>query len=235
MPALPGKIAAVVFDLDDTLYLERDYVRSGYHAVAEALRRKLNRSEPFDSWLWQRFLAGNSAGAFNALNDAFTLGLSDDDISQLVNVYREHRPAITPLPHAAGMLSTLHCDFKLGLLSDGYLPGQRLKLDAIKIGRFFDAVVFTEQLGRECWKPSPAGFEKIRELLAVPHERCAYVGDNSSKDFVSPNRLGWLSIKYLIPGQVHAHKPACEGGEPQITVHSPGELHAVLVAQASRL
>lgn len=28
-------IKVVIFDLDDTLYSEKDYVRSGYHAIAE--------------------------------------------------------------------------------------------------------------------------------------------------------------------------------------------------------
>lgn len=237
IPKIPGKIRAVVFDLDDTLYLERDYVRSGYRAIAEHLRAELNRSEPFEifqKWLWQRFLAGNYSGAFDALNDEFQLGLSTDDVSQLVTVYREHFPSITPLPHVGAMLSVFHQQFQLGLLSDGFMPGQRLKLESLKLGRFFDAVVFTDELGgRETWKPSQAGFEKVRELLNVPHEQCAYVGDNSSKDFVSPNKLGWLTVKYIIPGQVHAHKPPPEGGRPQAIVHSPGEL--LFVARASRL
>jgi hypothetical protein len=30
-------LAAVVFDIDDTLYLERDYVRSGFGVVSRAI------------------------------------------------------------------------------------------------------------------------------------------------------------------------------------------------------
>jgi len=85
-------------------------------------------------------------------------------------------------------------------------------------------VLFTEELGRESWKPSPAGFERVRELLGVPHEACAYVGDNPVKDFIAPNKLGWLSIQYVHPGQVHGEKPAAEGGEPQTIVREPGAL-----------
>ena len=39
MAKASAKIHAVVFDLDDTLYLERYYVRSGYRAVAEHLQQ----------------------------------------------------------------------------------------------------------------------------------------------------------------------------------------------------
>ena len=136
-------IRAVVFDLDDTLYGERAYVRSGYRAVAEKLRGLSGRDEPFDAWLWRRFLAGEATGALDALNDQFRLGLSSDQIAELVRVYREHRPAIRPYDGLPALLGRLHERYQLALLSDGFLPAQKLKLEALKLERFFDAVVFT--------------------------------------------------------------------------------------------
>ena len=70
LPALRerGRILAVVFDLDDTLVLERDYVHIGYRAVGDYLRRTTGRGERFEQWLWQRVLAGQSERAFNALS-----------------------------------------------------------------------------------------------------------------------------------------------------------------------
>ena len=105
---------------------------------------------------------------------------------------------------------------RLGLLSDGFLPAQRHKLDVLQIADLFDAVLFTEDMGRDCWKPSPAGFETIREKLAVPHEGCTYVADNPAKDFVAPNQLGWRTIQLLWGGQIHAGNAAPEGGRPKI-------------------
>jgi len=218
-------LLAVVFDLDDTLFPERCYVRSGYRAVAEHLRRMLRRRDALEDRLWRRFLAGKTEGAFDALNDHFDLRLTGEQILELVSVYREHKPSIRPWPGVPAMLSRLHAQFRLGLLSDGFLPAQRLKLDALKLGRFFDAVVFTEEMGREAWKPSPIGFEAIRAELDVPHEACAYVADNPAKDFLAPNGLGWRTVQYLRPGQVHAHKPPPrDEGLPQAVVRSPGEL-----------
>jgi putative hydrolase of the HAD superfamily len=127
------------------------------------------------------------------------------------------------------MLSRLHARYRLGLLSDGYLPTQRLKLSAVKIGRFFDAIVFTEELGRDAWKPAETGFEFIRKELDVPHETCVYVADNPAKDFVAPNRLGWRTVQLHRPGQVHARKRAAEGGRPQAVAHLLGDLHKVLL------
>lgn len=228
------QILAVVFDLDDTLYAERDYVRSGYRAVAGNLRatlgpRRLTRDGvEAGQWLWDRFSRGRADGAFDALNEAFELGLGGDDIRRLVEVYRSHRPDIRPVDGAADTLDRLKGQYRLGLLSDGFLPAQRLKLDALRLGDFFDAVVFTEDLGRECWKPSPAGFETIAGALGVSHDACAYVGDNPSKDFVAPNALGWLTVQLSRPGQVHAHKPAPADGEPRAVVRSWDDLLSVV-------
>ena len=213
-------IRAVVFDIDDTLYLERDYVRSGYRAVADALRARLGVDEPFDRWLWRRFRSGRAGGAFDAVSQQFGLDLSADQIRELVTVYREHRPDIRADQEVVSVLQELRGRFDLGVLSDGFLPAQRLKLEALRLGGFFQAVVFTEQLGREFWKPSAAGYTAVAEALAVTHESCAYVGDNPVKDFIAPNRLGWLTIRLRRAGQVYADVEPPPGGAPTVTVTS---------------
>jgi len=227
MPA-NAEIQAVVFDLDDTLYAERDYVAGGYRAVADHLSRTRRTDEQFEQWLWQRFESGRSAGAFDALNEHFHLDLTQDQIGELVTVYREHPPAIRPAEGAAEFLSGLRGQFRLGLLTDGFLPAQQLKLEALGIAELFDAVVFTEKLGRESWKPSPAGFEEVVRKLGVPHTACVYVADNPAKDFVAPNKLGWLTIQLRRAGQIHAHKPAPQGGQASETATSWDRIAAIL-------
>ncbi len=220
---------AVVFDLDDTLFPERDYVRSGYRAAAEHLRGRDAGADELAEWLWQRFLAGRADRAFDAMNEHFALGLSGDEIAALVDVYRRHRPAIRPREGAAELLAALR-PRRLGLLTDGYLPAQRLKLEATGLAGHFDAVVFTEQLGRECWKPSPAGFREIARRLGAAHRECVYVGDNLAKDFVAPNALGWRTVCLRCGGQVHAASPAPPGGEPDVTISRLADLPGALDA-----
>jgi putative hydrolase of the HAD superfamily len=224
-----GKTAAVIFDLDDTLYPERQYVLSGYTAVGEYLRQSLDRRDDFEGWLWERFCQRETGDAFDEMNRALGLGLERDQILQLVGVYREHRPVISPFEDVEELLGALAGRWRLGLLSDGFLPAQRLKLDALRIERFFEAIVFTEEIGRDAWKPSPAGFERMAELLATPHEACTYVADNPAKDFVAPNALGWRSIQFIRPGQVHSGNAAAEGGRARVTVSSPDQLRQALL------
>ena len=51
-------IRAIVLDLDDTLYLERDYVRSGFTHVAYLEARGLANSAEVFAFLWAGFEAG---------------------------------------------------------------------------------------------------------------------------------------------------------------------------------
>ena len=217
-------IQAVVFDLDDTLYGEADYVLSGYRAVAWRLREITGRSDHFEDYLWKGFLAGKSERAFNALSEEFSLNLSDKQIEELVAVYRNHWPDIRPYPGIPDLLGRLSVRYRLGLLSDGFLPAQAYKLQALGLEKYFQQVLFTETLGRAHWKPSTAGFEKISQLLEAPHSACAYVADNPAKDFLPANQLGWLTVQFIQLGQVHSQKPAPPGGQAKRIARSTSEL-----------
>jgi putative hydrolase of the HAD superfamily len=227
-PSGKTPVQAVVFDLDDTLYAERDYVRSGYRAAAEHLRRMMGTVRRYEDDLWQLFRTGQSAKVFNTLSNRLALRLTEQQISELVETYRNHIPTITPYSGIPDLLGRLHERYRLGLLSDGFLPAQKLKLEALKLERFFDEVLYTEQLGRECWKPSPAGFSAIAERLGAPSEACAYVADNPAKDFVAPNALGWRTIQVLRPGQVHSAKTAPPEGLPGTILRAADQLLAAL-------
>ncbi len=229
MSAMAGRWA-IVFDLDDTLYFERDYVRSGYRAVADHLRESLGRTEALEDWLWDRGGRGEAGGAFDALDEAFALALGRAGVGKLVEVYRTHRPDIVPIRGVCDLLDDLAGRGGVGLVSDGYLPAQEHKLEALGLGERFGSVVFTERLGRAFWKPSPAGFERAATTLGVGHAACTYVGDNPAKDFLAPNRLGWRTVQLILPGQVHSHRTPPPGGEPQQIARSIAELAGLLDA-----
>lgn len=223
---------ALVFDLDDTLYPERQYVRSGYCMVAQVLRESKGTTQRYEDWLWDRFQAGQADGALNALSDHFRLDLSGKEISDLVEVYRNHKPSLQPRDGIVPLLSSAARVARLGLLTDGFLPAQLYKLEALHLRGAFEEIVFTEKLGRRFWKPAAEGFQLISERLGVPHGNCLYVGDNLAKDFVAPNRLGWQTVLLRLEDQVHAENPAAQGGRPQHTCHSVEELARFLLEQS---
>lgn len=186
MQELSGIVRGVVFDLDDTLYGEVAYVKSGYGAVAKKLARPgWDERRVFEA-LWRVFETGRRDRVFNVVLGE--MGLSDDRqvVAELVSQYRCHRPRLELAAPVRGMLEQLKSRYKLGLISDGYLPGQRLKYEALGLTGRFDEVIFTEELGREFWKPAVRAFELMAERLECPGAECVYVADNTAKDFVGP-------------------------------------------------
>jgi putative hydrolase of the HAD superfamily len=223
-------ITTVVFDLDDTLYDEIEYCRSGFDAVAGFLAG-LPEFPPaghiFDS-LWKQFTSGNRTKTFNAALDKLGMSYDDKLIGELVKVYRRHSPKITLPADSRDILDRLHGSSTLALLTDGFLPAQQLKVQALGIERYFKCIIYTEELGRDCWKPSPAGFEKLLETLNVKPKDAAYVADNQQKDFIAPNQLGILTIQLIRPARIHTETSDAPDAEPQHIIHKITQLPDLL-------
>ncbi|MHC4619349.1 MAG: HAD family hydrolase [Planctomycetota bacterium] len=198
-------ITTVVFDLDDTLYDEIDYCRSGFSAVAEFLtaRPETPLPQPTFECLWNQFTSGNHTRTFNAALDQLGVDYDENLIRELVKVYRDHTPRITLPADTRDVLSRLTNRYTLALLTDGFLPAQQLKVRALGIEEYFKAIIYTEQLGREFWKPSPVGFEKLMETLNERPQNAVYVADNEQKDFIAPNKLGFFTVQLTRPARIH--------------------------------
>ncbi len=223
-------ITTIIFDLDDTLYDEIDYCRSGFKAVSRHLAniyRKVSAGKIFDS-LWGQFTAGNHTKTFNAALDQLGIAYDDKLIADLVNVYRTHSPKITLPQDSRKVLERLSSRYTLALLTDGFLPAQQLKVKALGIEKYFKCIIYTEQLGREYWKPSPAGFEKIMNALNVRPENSACVADNEEKDFIAPNRFGFLTIRIIRPAGIHKEPATLPDAAAKYTIYEIDQLPGLL-------
>ncbi len=223
-------ITTVIFDLDDTLYDEIDFCRSGFRAAAAyiAALSDAHSPEAVFATLWKCFITGDCGSTFNlALAE---LGIPCDGLlmHKLVEVYRTHTPTLTLPPESRAVLEDLKDRYTLGLLTDGYLPTQRLKVQALGIEHYFRAIMYTEELGREFWKPSPRGFEKLLEQLRARPEETVYVADNETKDFIAPNRMGLLTIQLLRPSGLYRQPSSLADATPKVKIGTLGELAGVL-------
>jgi putative hydrolase of the HAD superfamily len=190
-----AKIQAIVFDMDDTLYSEKDFVLSGFQAVAEWSSANLGiTSERGYATLFDLYSQG-------VRNDTFDRWLTIHELARpelaakFVEIYRAHIPCITPFPESIELLKLLQGYYKIGLVSDGYLAVQQAKWQALGLANFFDAVVFSDSLGRENWKPSTAPFQLVLDKLGVAPEFSVYIGDNPRKDFFGARKLGMYAIQ----------------------------------------
>lgn len=200
----------VVFDLDDTLFPERQYVQSGFRAVSAFMREQGVVGQDLFPAMWSRFISGEHSEIFNRVLEEYGIAPQKDLIDSLVSVYRTHPPEIALYPDARAVLEYFHNRKPLALLSDGYLQTQTAKLAALGIRHYFSVIVLTDQLGRDCWKPSPAGFEAIMQTLGSDPDGYVYIGDNPKKDFAAPRQLGWQSIRVRRPEGVYAGEVASD-------------------------
>jgi putative hydrolase of the HAD superfamily len=208
---------AVVLDLDDTLYPEAAYVRSGFRAVAARAEETLGvPAAEVEAQLLALFEAGVRGDTFDRWLAARGLG-GDVAVGDLVAAYRAHPPDIDPFPEAEPLLRRLRAGgYALGVLTDGDPAVQGGKLDALGLRDAVDAVVVTGELGPDAGKPSPRGYEEILRRLghASPGE-AVYVSDNPAKDFVGARRAGMRSIRMRPVGGIYAAL------EPETPEHAP--------------
>lgn len=210
----------IVLDVDDTLYLERDYARSGFAAVGDHLRDRRGIEGAGDR-AWGHFEQGHRGDLFDrVLADA---GLAPDPalIRELVEVYRSHAPAIRLLPDAEAFIERALADGRrLALISDGPIAAQSAKVEALSLRRRFDPVILTDAWGRDFWKPHERAYRAVMDQHGRPAADHVYIGDNPLKDFHAPKRLGWNTIRVRRPEGEHAGAEAIdEEGRPACEVH----------------
>lgn len=218
----------VVFDLDDTLYAEREFAYSGFRAI--------------ESWANARWgITGIGDDMAGLLDDGHLGGLfkiafeqhhpehTAEDLAALHEIYRTHMPEIALFDDAVWALDHFARRGPIGLITDGTPAMQATKVKALEIEDHFHEIVFTQSGGgREFHKPHPWSFERMEAALGTSGDRFVYIGDNAAKDFVTPNARGWLSIQVRRESSIHDQTDVAEGGAPAHVITSLHELEDLL-------
>lgn len=192
----------IVFDLDDTLYLERDYVLSGLGAVGNWAGSALG-IKGLGPHLCERFRSGQRTRIFDDGLKAAGHRAQPETIARMLMVYRQHRPAITLAPDAVSFLQDHQADRHFAVITDGFLDAQKRKIRALGLHRMgLRLGVCTDRWGRECWKPNPRAFEYIEAVFGRTGAACTYVADNPAKDFIAPKWMGWRTVRVNRPEKI---------------------------------
>jgi putative hydrolase of the HAD superfamily len=199
--------AAAVFDLDDTLYLEVGFVRSGFHSVGEWCRREL-RVDGFEEMAWRLFCAGRRGDIFDAAFSSLGITPAKSTISRMVTIYRTHEAQITLPPDSLHCLQQLNGKCKLGLITDGPGEMQWNKIRALRLEDSFDEIIVTSDLGSGFAKPHPRAFMEMEERFQAHGSELFYVADNPAKDFLAPKRRSWRTIHVVRHGALYGQPAA---------------------------
>lgn len=185
----------LVFDLDDTLYLERDYVESGLRAVGAWAERQCG-IQGLANVMLRLFRAGARGRIFDEALAIVQQPCSSALIARMLAVYRQHSPEISLSADAARLLSRRPRHTGLAIITDGFLDAQKRKLRALGLTRgAVDIAICTDRWGRSEWKPSTRAFDHVQSFFGLAAHRFVYVADNVTKDFVAPVKLGWSTVQ----------------------------------------
>lgn len=176
------KNEVIVFDLDDTLYNEVDFLKSAF--------REISLFISFDNYIqiYQKMLDLYYSGS--DVFDYIVNHYPEYKKSDLIFLYRNHFPTIQPFEGVVELLNELSKNYYLAIITDGRSITQRNKIKALKLDDFIDEYIISEELGSE--KPDIRNFEVIQNKFNC--EKYTYIADNILKDFISPNNLGWKTI-----------------------------------------
>jgi putative hydrolase of the HAD superfamily len=185
----------LVFDLDDTLYDEMTFVKSGFRAVAGYLGEtgRIPATKALE-FMEDRLKQGRE-GVFDDLLREYGI-FSKRLVRKCLAVYRSHKPEITLAPDAGRCLARF-VHYPKYIVTDGNKLVQANKIRALGLE---DKVVYayiTHRYGLKHAKPSPYCFLKICEREGVPPSRVVYFGDNPHKDFAGIKPLGFKTVRVL--------------------------------------
>lgn len=218
----------LVFDMDDTLYPEREFVRSALISLSSEVQVARGLIE-FGEKAWELFEAGNRGNLFQLTFDELgAVNIPNDYILGLVSLYREHQPKTLPwFPDALEFFESYHSMVPFSIITDGYLPTQRNKVKALGLDRWATPIICSEELGREFWKPSPKPYLKVMENF--PNDtKFVYIADNPIKDFISPRELSWSTVRIRKKGTEHFQKESGSKDGPDAELSNFSDLRRVL-------
>ena len=152
-----------IFDLDDTLYKEIDFVRSAFSHIDRLLVADYGYKEGLARQILNNAY-DNGINPFNELNAALEKACIKipDAIKWMVDEYRFHIPQIKLTADAAEMLPRLRYEsFDMYIITDGRSITQRNKIRALGLNRFVpnENIFISEEIGYD--KTNPAAFNEI--------------------------------------------------------------------------
>lgn len=220
-------IRAVIFDLDDTLYNEINYVFGAFEKVSIYVsnKYKLNQYEVYKNII-DIFRENGRGKVFNILCRKY---LINEDISKLVQVYRESNPKLHLYKDAQMILDWLKkSNFKLGIITDGCSKVQWNKINSLNLKNMFNKIIVTDDLGKEYWKPHRRPYVDMVKSLNVNFNESIYVGDNPHKDFITCKKLNMKTVRIVRQEGDHVKTFLTKEYEADININNLMKLKGII-------
>ena len=147
--------------------------------------------------------SGAASGTDSATNSGEASPIDPADVpalaAALTEAYRERvTAALVPVDGVEQMLAELRERYRLGLLTNGPVVAQRVKLDRLGWADAFDVALVSGELS--AGKPDGAAFEALLKALGTAPEETVFVGDRVGDDIEGAAAAGLVPIQVLYDG-----------------------------------
>ncbi|MDO8836721.1 MAG: HAD family hydrolase [Vicinamibacterales bacterium] len=214
---------ALIFDLDDTLYPERQFIRSGFHAVAAEVARRFAVSQRAALASLLRALRQGTRGlALQVLCADHQLPVAL--VPELVELIRTHVPVLTLPRSSANTLAAARArGWRVGVLTNGPPAQQARKVAALGLAGLVDALVYAHACGDRTGKPARGAFEAVLAELGALPASSVFVGDDPWCDISGARLAGLRTILLCRTARCEHLAPSCE---PDVSVRDIGDVIA---------
>ena len=183
----------IVFDLDDTLYKEIDFITSAYNYINRYINFRHN--EDFSNNI--KTCVEEGINFFDFINSKLNKN-QNLSIEKYLELYRFHYPEISLSNDTTVFLEKIFKhNIGFSIITDGRSISQRNKIKALGLHNLAKNIIISEETGFE--KPHIHNFQLLERIF--PDKKLIYIADNTSKDFLAPNSLNWDTICLINNGQ----------------------------------
>lgn len=194
-----ARVSAVIFDLDNVLFNEQDYINAAYRNIAVFLSKHYRLSE---EQVYQKLLSDlqKKTSLYPHLFDDLLadLGLDRAILPEILKIYANTTIKLELYPEAEHLLNALQKqEIKLGLVTNGNVEAQRNKVRLLGIEKYFSTIIYARELGKENEKPNPEVYRITLEASRSKPEETICVGDNPYTDFLGAKKLGIRTVRLL--------------------------------------
>lgn len=188
-------IKVLAFDLDDTLYNERNFVYGAFGSVAHYLSQKYNfEYEKLYKDIINIFNDYGRGKVFDILCNNYKI---NEDIDTLINVYRESKPHLKLYKDSLYILNKFKNKCELAIITDGIASVQWNKIECLDIKEYFKMIIVTDDFGKKYWKPNEYSFKEVIRYFDCKPNECMYIGDNPNKDFIGAREVGMHTVRII--------------------------------------
>ena len=187
----------IIFDLDDTLYKEINFIKNGFKAVAKYIcKNSKYKTKKIYKEIFDIFKKEGRKKVFNKILKR-KKDLSFYKLATLVEIYRHNRYNIKIQKSDLNFIKKLSKTYPLYIVTDGSPEVQKTKVKKLSLKKYFKKIYYTYAFGKSFGKPSLKCFKLIKKKEKADWRKIVYIADNPRKDFVNLNKKKAMTIRIL--------------------------------------